>query len=82
MRIRPSTKRMRVSEWKDWQREEYVGVHTEYVPAEGGYFFYQYRPQPEMPKQQIEVIAPQADYWLRAEDNRSVWQMVKDWLKK
>lgn len=82
MRIRPSTKRMRVSEWKEWQREEYLGVHTGFVPADGCYLCYQYRPQTEMPRQQTAVSAPQADYWLQAEDNRSVWQMFKDWLKK
>ncbi len=86
MRIRPSVRRMHKEDWRPWQREEYLGVHTGFIPADGAQLSYQYRPiqQPAIALRPPQPMAraPQADYWLQQADDRSIWELFKEWLKK
>ncbi len=87
-RIRPSVKRMHVDQWKDWQKEAYLGVHTSFdmtpvLDAHG----YQYKPIPVYgtvkPYSAFDKPAPQVEMWIPKErQKRTIGQRIHDWLNK
>lgn len=90
-RIRPSVKRMHVDQWKDWQKEAYLGVHTSFdmtpvLDAKG----YQYMPPDPIPVyatirpySPFDKPAPQVECWIPKENtSRTLWQLFRDWLNK
>ena len=88
-KIRPSFKRLHYDEWKDWQKEAYLGIHTSFDPtpvldAVG----YQYRPVPVYatirPYSAFDKPAPQVEQWIPKQEpaKRTLAQRIRDWLNK
>lgn len=88
-KIRQSFKRLHFDEWKDWQKEAYLGVHTSFdltpvTDAVG----YQYRPIPVYatikPYSPFDKPAPQVEQWIPKDKptKRNILCRIRDWLNK
>ena len=87
-KIRPSFKRLHYEDWKDWQKEAYIGIHTSFdmtpvLDTHG----YQYQPIPVYatitPYSAFDKPAPQVEMWIPKEQKkRTIGQRIHDWLNR
>lgn len=89
-KIRPSFKRLHFDEWKDWQKEAYLGIHTGFnlepvTDARG----YKYIPEPIPvyatiePYSAFDKPAPQVEYWITKEKaKQTLGQRLREWLNR
>ncbi len=68
MNIRPSYKRLHYEDWRDWQKEAYMGIHTGFVPADPADVYQYPRHCPELNR--IPVPQWSVDYTDQAELDR------------
>ena len=88
-KIRPSFKRLHYEDWKDWQKEAYIGIHTKWdfspvTNARG----YQYQPVPVYatiaPYSAFDKPAPQVEMWISkgTEPKRTLMRRFREWLNR
>lgn len=77
---------MKVDEWKEWQREAYIGLHDSFdlrpaLDARG----YQYIPAYATirPCSPFDMPAPQVEFWIpKKQVKRTLWERFLDWLRR
>lgn len=84
-KIRLSFKHLRVAEWRPWQKEVYIGIHTGF------------NPEPVMnaswypvtvyatikPCSAFDKHAPQVERWIPKKTGKlTIWKRALEWLNK
>ena len=88
-KIRPSFKHLRVAEWRLWQKEAYIGIHTGFclepaLNANG----YQHYPVPVYatikPYSAFDKPAPQVERWIQKNEsnNQNILCRIREWLNR
>ena len=91
-KIRPSFKRLNYDQWREWQKEAYVGIHEKCDPqpapdAKG----YQYAPAIVVPVyatirpySAFDHPAPQVEFWIpkKKPARQNVLSRFRNWLNQ
>lgn len=88
-KIRRSFKQLHYEDWKDWQKEAYLGIHTkwDFSPALDAHGYQWRQPIPVCgtvkPYTPFDKPAPQVEYWFPKEaQKKTLGQRIHDWLNK
>ena len=88
-----SFKRLHYEDWRDWQKDAYIGIHTrfDYVPAADARGYQYMVPTPVQvpvmaaikPCNSFDKPAPQVEFWFpKEEKKRTLGQRLRNWINK
>ena len=88
-KIRRSFKQLHYEDWKDWQKEAYLGIHTSFdmTPVLDAHGYQLRQPIPVCgtvkPYTAFDKPAPQVECWIPKEaQKKTLGQRIHDWLNK